>query len=492
MGEKNRMSYGQNQLEDVVVFVESPDWVFVIEPSTERKLVNDEQLKSLTTINRQEIELLKFDELVGQFRFIVQQFPDNRTGHNSTYSMEDASLSAFSVFFMQSPSFLEYQKRMEQNKGRSNVQSLFGAYQMPSNNQTRNLLDGVAPGHSYSIFNHIVKELERTGHLEKFRILNGDLLVALDGTQYFSSHKINCQNCSIQQHKNGTKTYSHKVITPVIGAPGNDKVINLPPEFITPQDGHDKQDSENAAAKRWFKQHGPEYKELGITITGDDLYSNQPLCQATLAAGFNFVYVCKPSSHKTLSKRVAELELEGAVETVVVKRWMGGKLYETDTYRFVNQLPLRDGEDALVVNWCELTTTLVDDAIVYKNAFVTNHLITTENVKDVVSAGRGRWKVENENNNTLKTKGYHLEHNFGHGKQHLSSLLLTFNLLAHLFHTVLELVDDKYRLVRLTLSSRQTFFNDIRALTRYFCFDSWEDLLTTMLEGLEVEVPNTS
>ncbi len=268
------MSYGHSQEEDVEIMVESP-WIFAVEASAEGQgvLVNDEQLKSVTTTNGLEVELLDFEGLVGQFRYIVQQFPDNRTGHNSTYGMEDASLSAFSVFFMQSPSFLEYQKRMEQNKGRSNVQSLFGAHQIPSNNQTRNLLDGVAPRHSYPIFSHIVKELERTGHLEQFRSLNNDLLVPLDGTQYFSSQKIHCQNCSITHHKNGTITYSHKVITPVIVAPGSDKVINLPPEFITPQDGHDKQDSENAAAKRWFKQHGSEYKELGITITGDDLYS---------------------------------------------------------------------------------------------------------------------------------------------------------------------------------------------------------------------------
>jgi hypothetical protein len=488
------LSYCQNQPEDAGNIVESQDCIFVVEPSTEGQgiLVNAEQLKFLTTTNGLEVELLDFEGLVGQFRLIVQQFPDQRTGQNSSYKMEDAALSAFSVFFMQSPSFLEYQKRMEQNKGRSNVQRLFGAHQIPSNNQTRNLLDGVTPAHTSPIFRHIVKELERTGHLEKFRSLNNDLLVPLDGTQYFSSHQIKCQNCSTTQHKNGTISYAHKVITPVIVAPGSDKVINLPPEFITPQDGHDKQDCENAAAKRWLKQHGPAYKELGITITGDDLYSNQPLCEATLAAGFNFVFVCKPDSHKTLYKRIAELELKGAVETVVVKRWLGGKVYETDTYRFVNQVPLREGQNALLVNWCELTTTLADGTIVYKNAFVTNHLITTENVKDVVVAGRARWKVENENNNTLKTKGYHLEHNFGHGKQHLSSLLLTFNLLAHLFHTVLELVDDKYRLLRQTLSSRQTFFNDIRALTRYFCFDSWAELLTTMIEGLEVEVPDTS
>ena len=54
----------------------------------------------------------------------------------------------------------------------------------------------------------------------------------------------------------------------------------------------------------------------------------------------------------------------------------------------------------------------------------------------LAASGRARWKIENENNNTLKTKGYHLEHNFGHGQQHLSSLLDAMNILAFLFHTV--------------------------------------------------------
>jgi hypothetical protein len=97
---------------------------------------------------------------------------------------------------------------------------------------------------------------------------------------------------------------------------------------------------------------------------------------------------------------------------------------------FVNQVPLRDGEDALNVNWCELTTIRNDGKVTYRNAFATNRLITADNVAEVVRDGRARWKVENENNNTLKTEGYHLTHNFGHGKQHLSSVLATLNLLA--------------------------------------------------------------
>ena len=176
---------------------------------------------------------------------------------------------------------------------------------------------------------------------------------------------------------------------------------------------------------------------------------------------------------------------------MVVKRWTG-KRKEIDTYRFVNQVPLRDGEDALLVNWFELTTTLENGKIVYKNSFATSYRVTKTNVKELVQAGRARWKIENENNNTLKTKGYHLEHNFGHGKHYLSSLLLTFNILAFLFHTLLEMMDDRYHMIREELPTRKTFCDDIRAVTRYLCFESWDHMLRFMMTGLELEIPDTS
>ena len=107
----------------------------------------------------------------------------------------------------------------------------------------------------------------------------------------------------------------------------------------------------------------------------------------------------------------------------------------------------------------------------------------------VVQAGRARWKIENENNNVLKTKGDHLEHNYGHEKQHLSAVLLTLNLFAFLCHTVLRWVDQKYQLVRQALAARQTFFQDLQALTRYLLLRSWDHLLDFMLQGLEIAVP---
>lgn len=73
---------------------------------------------------------------------------------------------------------------------------------------------------------------------------------------------------------------------------------------------------------------------------------------------------------------------------------------------------------------------------------------TKENVVQVVATSRGRWKIENEDINTLKTKGYHFEHNFGHAQGFLSQTLLSLNLLALLFHTVLELLEPCWRAIR--------------------------------------------
>jgi len=410
-------------------------------------------------------------------------------GDNVVYSMADAAMGAFSVFFTQSPSFLDFQRSLEVTAGCNNAHNLFRMTQIPSDNHIRNLLDPVPPSTVFPVFSYAVEALLELGHLDPYRSGSGDLLVALDGTQYFTSSKIHCDNCSVKNHKNGTVTYSHTVVTPVIVAPGKPRVIPLEPEFITPQDGHDKQDCENTAAKRWLSVYGARYSALGVTILGDDLYCKQPLCQAFIQEGLNFILVCKPDSHKTLYEWVAGLAATGDVQTIEIKRRKGKHRY-TDTYRFVDQLPLRDGEEALDVNWCELTTTRDDGKVVYKNAFATNHPITAANVAKIVRDGRARWKVENENNNTLKTKGYHLTHNFGHGKKHLSSLLATFNLLAFLFHTLLDLMDTRYQRIRQFLP-RKRFFNDLRALTCYLCFDSWDALMAFMIKKLKLDVPDT-
>jgi hypothetical protein len=286
--------------------------------------------------------------------------------------------------------------------------------------------------------------------------------------------------------------------------------------------------SEVAAAKRWINNYASEFKNQPVTLLGDDLYSRQPMVEHCLETGMNFIFTCLPESHTALydwlnpdfsphlSKPCAGeqgsrgeictssfpsaplplcpsafqacekcglnyLENIGEVKTLKTFQWHK-RSKEIYRYRYVNHIPLRDTQPALAVNWCELTLTRQSDGkVLYQNAFVTRHELTDETVQSVVSAGRSRWKTENENHNVLKTKGYHLEHNFGHGQHHLACFLLTLNLLAFLFHTVLHLVDQPYQQIRLQRGTRKAFFQDILSLTKYLLFDSWQHLIDFML-----------
>jgi len=429
-----------------------------------------------------------FHTLLSILTDCIKGFPDPRKGKNTQYSMRDFTLSAFSVFFTQSPSFLSHQRSMQKHKGSNNGRTIFGIDKIPTDPQIRNILDEVSYRYLDPLFMGVMSVLQESKILESYRVLDNQLLIPLDGTEFFNSDALSCPFCSNRTRSDGTVNHYHSAVTPAIVQPGNSRVIPLPPEIISPQDGHLKQDCENAAAKRWIDRWGCLCKTLGVTILGDDLYSKQPLCRAMQKAGLNFILVCKPSSHPWLAEWIRLCDVKKDLHQRRTVVW-NGRHHETRITRWINGVPLTSDPDALQLNWAELIVRDENGKEIFHNSWVTSHLLSDTNVELIIQAGRCRWKIENENNNTLKTKGYHLEHNFGHGEKELSNFLLTLNIGAFLFHTVLELLDSRYRLLRQTLVRRDTFFHDVRALTRYICFDSWQAMLQFMLRGLELEDP---
>lgn len=431
-----------------------------------------------------------FDAMIASLRKAMKAFPDNRTGKNTRYEIMDAASGAFSVFFTQCPSFLSHQKMLQQKHGLSNAKTLFGMKRIPSDNQIRNLLDSADPSLLSSVFVDCLAALGSSGDLDTFRVTLGekenDLLLALDGTTYFSSSECSCDNCSTKV-KDGQKLYAHSMVTPTIVAPGINKVISLPPSFITPQDGDVKQDCELKASKRWLDDNGNTYTKLGVTFLGDDLYAHEPFCRKLLTKG-NFILVCKPDSHKTVYGWV-----KGIMKEKTEDRFDGRK-HQIYTYKYVEAVPLRDtikkDDEVLLVNFVEVTVRdRKTGKQLYHNAFITNHPLTERTLPLIVDCGRARWKIENENNNTLKTAGYHLEHNFGHGKCYLASLLATMNILAFLFHTMLEFMNKKYQLLRKIIGARKQFFHHIKILLIYHPYQNFDHLLDFMLEGLKKPHP---
>lgn len=118
------------------------------------------QVESLNQVGR-------FDSIVQSFRQVLEGLADKRTGKNKRYGMEDAALSAFSVFFTQSPSDLAYQRTMEGSLGRSNAPRLFGVHQIPSDNHIRDLLDSVEPETVFPVFDQVFQLLEQEGQLSR-------------------------------------------------------------------------------------------------------------------------------------------------------------------------------------------------------------------------------------------------------------------------------------------------------------------------------------
>jgi hypothetical protein len=436
---------------------------------------------------------LSFGVLLGYLHRAISQIKDPRQKSNGTrYRLSDAMLAAFSVFFMQCESFLEHQRQMQSRRGKDNAQTLFGLGQIPTMPQLRNILDEIVARQLFGVFEWVYQALSGGGYLKPYQCLGGHLLVTLDGTQYFSSQTIHCEQCSTRTHKNGSITYSHSAILPVIVAPGQAQVITLAPEFITPQDGSDKQDCEVAAAKRWMRTHASQFIGQPVTLLGDDLYSHQPMVEQCLERGMSFIFTCLPNSHSALYDWLTYLDPLNEVKTVETRQWHK-RFQHIYQYRYVNQIPMRDTQPALLVNWCELTLTRAHDGkVLYHNAWITDHHLNEATVSQVVSAGRSRWKTENENHNVLKTKGYHLEHNFGHGQHHLATVLLTLNLLAFLFHTVLHLVDTSYQQIRQKRGTRKGFFQDILSLTKYFLFNSWQHLIDFMLSDSDPSLATDS
>ena len=232
----------------------------------------------------------------------MRALPDKRRGGDVTYSMADIGLSAFSLFFMQSESFLSYQRGLEEGRKTSNCHSLFGMKAIPTDNHIRSMLDPVDPSHLQAAFDEVLDTLRQRGGLAPFQRLGERVLIALDGTQYFCSQKLGCPHCLTRKRANGKVESYHAMLAATIVAPGHAMALPLMPAFIAPQDGAKKQDCERNAAKRWLATHGARMNALRPIYLGDDLFACQPpLYVAACSAGNDISLSSKESGEPLAS-----------------------------------------------------------------------------------------------------------------------------------------------------------------------------------------------
>lgn len=257
------------------------------------------------------------------------------------------------------------------------------------------------------------------------------------------------------------------------------QVIPLASEPIENEDGTEKQDCELNAAKRLLKKIRSKHPKLKIMIVGDGLYSKQPFIKDLLDRSMAFTLVAKPTDHTTMFKTLANREIIGSMKELELVDEQGN----LHTYRWSNDIDLNGNKESKKVNFFEYEFFNQKlDKTTYKNSWVTNIIIGKENVQTLVQGGRARWKVENETFNTLKNQGYHIEHNFGHGKKNLCRNFYLLNLIAFYMHQIFELSDKVYQKLRAKIGTRIEFFNNLRSFMKIPGYKDWYHFLMTIYD----------
>ena len=252
------------------------------------------------------------------------------------------------------------------------------------------------------------------------------------------------------------------------------------PEAIIKQDGQSKNDCERNAAKRFLLKVRQDHPDLPLIITEDGLSANAPHIKALKTGNFRFILGVKEGDHAYLFNYVNTAQATD--QTTVYEQREGKTIHR---YRFINQVPLNESNQDVLVNFLEYWEIKGDK--VHHFSWVTDLTLKKWTVRAVMRGGRARWKIENETFNTLKNQGYHFEHNFGHGKKNLSVNFAILMMLAFLIDQIQQRAYSLFQAVLNKQGSRKRLWQHIRALFYTLSFSSMEEIYRALLYGYNVE-----
>lgn len=389
----------------------------------------------------------------------------------------DCLASALAMFSLKYPSLLQFDKdrTKEESALHHNLRTLYGVNKAPCDTQMRERLDGLGVQGIRAANKALMARLQRGKVLEQWKVLSQYYLIPLDGTGFFSSSSIHCDYCCEKHHRNGDVTYSHQMLVGSIVHPNMRQVLPIGFEPIVKSDGQEKNDCERNAAKRWLKNFREAHPKLPVIIGGDGLFSNGPYIEELKSYGCHYILGAQEKDHKYLcdwfwkAESPDVTEFEETTEGGVRKR-----------YRFMENVPLNDTHSDKLVNVVFYEEI---NAKGKKNQWlwVTDLKVTLKNIREIVTIGRARWKIENETFNTLKNQGYNFEHNYGHGNQTLSNVLAGLMLLAFSIDQCLEAVNVDFQKALKKMGSRSRLWRKIRSLFEWFLIESWEAVYATIL-----------
>jgi len=421
--------------------------------------------------------------LLASLRKDLSKIRDPKSG--TEILLVDCLMSGLAVFQLKYPSLLQFEKAKFSKQIQANLRNLYGVTRSPSDTQLRTRLDVIDPVELQDSFVSLYQSLQRGKVLERFTYLEDYLLLSIDGTEFFSSRKVHCDCCCQRIQKNHVTTYYHQMLSAAIVHPNHRQVFPLAPEPIQQQDGEVKNDCERNAAKRLISRIRRDHPRTQFIIVEDGLASNGPHIQALKKYGFSYILGAKPGDHKSLFNQLkADAETQAYMQTDAKSH--------RHYFRYLNDVSLNATQPDLKVNFLEYTETDASGKQVYHSSWVTDFILSTENLMKIMRAGRARWKIENETFNTLKNQGYRFEHNFGHGKQHLANVMGYLMHLAFLIDQIQQASCAVFQEVSKVIKYKTHIWARQRSIWESFEIPDWETAYRALAYGWKMMpiVPN--
>jgi hypothetical protein len=423
---------------------------------------------------------LNADAMFAAIRKDFGQITDHRAS-NKKIPLVDALMSGFAMFSLKDQSLLAFDERRCEEP--ESLHGVYGVRVIPCDSQMRTTLDGVNPDSLRLSFRTLFNYAQRDKALEKLVWLNGHYLLALDGTGIYSSAKVSSPYCMKKVKRNGKVEYYQQMLGAAIVHPDQRAVLPLCPEMIIMQDGSTKQDCERAAAGRFLDKFRQDHPHLKCVVIEDGLSSNGPHITDLIDHNMRFILGAKPGDHAHLFAQMDRAIEDG--EATEFSQTRQGEEGITHTYRFANGVALNKSNPGLLVNVLEYWQSDNKGGEI-KFSWVTDFPLTTENVYQIMRAGRARWRIENEVFNTLKNQGYNLEHNFGLGEKHLSAVFNHLMMLAFLVDQIQQLCCPLFQAAWQRCKRKKSLWQIIRSYFDLFVMPSMEVILQSIVAGVRI------
>lgn len=382
---------------------------------------------------------LTAEVLTQSLRDQFKNFHDYRNPLLTKIPMEDFPMSGLAIFSLKFPSLLNFEEEMRKERNFSNLTGLYGIEHVPSDTHMRRVVDQIATEEMRPCFTSLFTRAQRAGALRDFAMWDNQYLLALDGSGYFFSDSVQCEQCIEKKNQDGTKSYYHQMFAGALVHPDKKTVIPFCPESIQKQDGSTKNDCERSAMKRFLQQFRKDHPKLRVVVLTDALHATLPMLADMKRLEMGYILGVKPGSHETLFAGVENWTELNKVRHFTREDEIGDKIKKKRIreYRFTNGILLTKGDINTSVNFLEFWETIqwVSPKGKLKEkkvhfSWITDFSLYESSCEEIVRAGRTRWRIENETFNTLKNQGYEFEHNFGHGYKNLSANFACLMMLA--------------------------------------------------------------